>query len=321
MPDLGLHAARARSSRSRSSRTSVLASLVATLALMEASGIAPARAADPPLVPVTVTAKGCEPNELTVPAGRVTFLITNRSSRALEWEILKGVMIVDERENIAPGFKQRLTTTLAPGAYEVTCGLLSNPRGKLTVLNPAGGTMEVAARPGAAELIGLSAEYRIWTLQALDDLARAVAAKDRASSRAALLHLAPLERLAAPQAQALQAALARPDGDPGAAAAAYAVAIRGLSPAPQELLRGLADTARRLAAADTAEAAALLVAITAPAGHLLPLVKRADPALGEQLDRQLAALALAVQAQTPLEQASLALAGDLARLPGVLGLG
>lgn len=294
--------------------------VAALLALCAASGLAPASAADAAPVPVTVTAKGCEPMALTVPAGRVTFLITNRSSRALEWEILKGVMIIDERENIAPGFKQRLTTTLAPGEYEVTCGLLSNPRGRLTVVNAEGGTTAAAAPPGAAELIGLSAEYRVWTLQALGDLAAAVAAKDRDGCRTALLHLAPLEPLVAPQTRALEAAVATPDADIGPAAAAYAAALRTLSPTPLVLVEGLAATARRLATAEPAAATALLAGIAAPAAHLLPLVRRADPAAAAALDADLTALAAAVQARSPLGPAGAALADDLARLPGLLGL-
>ena len=43
-------------------------------------------------VAVTVTSSACEPNALTVPAGRVTFAVTNKSDRVLEWEILDGVM-------------------------------------------------------------------------------------------------------------------------------------------------------------------------------------------------------------------------------------
>jgi Dyp-type peroxidase family/Cupredoxin-like domain len=42
-------------------------------------------------VPITVTDRGCEPNAVTVPAGKTTFRIRNQSRRALEWEILDGV--------------------------------------------------------------------------------------------------------------------------------------------------------------------------------------------------------------------------------------
>lgn len=86
-----------------------------------------------PVANVTVTAEGCEPMTLTVAPGKTRFMIKNTSQRAVEWEILKGVYVVEERENIAPGFTQKLTAKLEPGSYEMTCGLLSNPRGKLIV--------------------------------------------------------------------------------------------------------------------------------------------------------------------------------------------
>ena len=89
--------------------------------------------ADNEPVAVTVTDKGCEPNALAVPAGRTLFRIRNASKRAIEWEILQGTMVVEERENIIPGFVQNLTATLEAGDYEMTCGLLSNPKGTLKV--------------------------------------------------------------------------------------------------------------------------------------------------------------------------------------------
>jgi iron uptake system component EfeO len=125
-----------------------------------ASGAAAAPAAGGE-VQVSVNDKVCEPMELTVPAGKTTFVIKNNSMKALEWEILKGVMIVDERENIAPSLTQKLTVTLQPGEYEITCGLLSNPRGKLIVTENAGfkadaKTTEIAA---LAEPLGAYKTY------------------------------------------------------------------------------------------------------------------------------------------------------------------
>ena len=96
-----------------------------------------AQAADIPQVKVTVTDKQCEPMNVTVKAGKTQFIIQNHSQKALEWEILKGVMVVEERENIAPGFTQKLTANLQPGEYDMTCGLLTNPKGKLTVTGEA----------------------------------------------------------------------------------------------------------------------------------------------------------------------------------------
>lgn len=92
-----------------------------------------ARATDVPQVKVTVTDRQCEPMSITVNAGKTQFIIQNNSQKALEWEILKGVMVVEERENIAPGFTQKMTANLQAGEYDMTCGLLSNPKGRLVV--------------------------------------------------------------------------------------------------------------------------------------------------------------------------------------------
>ena len=112
-------------------------------------------------VSVAVTADGCAPTALDVEAGRVTFEIVNRSSRVLEWEILDGVMVVDERENIAPGLSQRLTTRLEPGIYAITCGLLGNPRGKLTV-RPSSRNEGIGRPPDMVALVGPMAEYKVY---------------------------------------------------------------------------------------------------------------------------------------------------------------
>jgi len=125
-----------------------------------------------------------------VPAGKVTFQVHNKSARALEWEILNGVMVVDERENIAPGFTAKLTTTLVPGTYGITCGLLSNPKGTLTVTASAGAPAEV--KPTAMDLVGPIAEYKVYVTGEVDALVQrtraltdAVKAGDLAKAKAA----------------------------------------------------------------------------------------------------------------------------------------
>jgi iron uptake system component EfeO len=135
-------------------------------ATVEASPAAPAQDAASATVAMNVSSSACDPNELTVSAGRVTFSIHNQGARALEWEILNGVMVVDERENIAPGFTQKLTTRLEPGDYDITCGLLTNPKGKLHVaaLGRAG------AKPSQVDLIGPLAEYRVYASYEIDAL-------------------------------------------------------------------------------------------------------------------------------------------------------
>lgn len=120
-------------------------------------------------VTVTIRGKACEPNAITVPAGRTTFTIVNETDRALEWEILEGVMVVDERENITPDLKQTMTVKLLPGDYDITCGLLSNPRGKLHVVPSAESDAE-AAKPSLVAYVGPLAEYQVYLLTEAETL-------------------------------------------------------------------------------------------------------------------------------------------------------
>lgn len=129
--------------------------------------ISASAAAAVPQVTVTVNDKQCEPMALTVKAGKTQFLIKNNSQKALEWEILKGVMVVEERENIAPGFSQKLTANLQAGEYEMTCGLLSNPKGKLVVEG------EGAAKSAPSErmqLVGPISAYKAYVTEQVNQL-------------------------------------------------------------------------------------------------------------------------------------------------------
>lgn len=139
---------------------------------------------------VAVTTSACEPNEITVPGGRRSFEIFNTSDRPIEWEILDGVMVVAERENIAPGFKQTLTVQLAPGQYAITCGLLSNPRGILHVTDSEE-ARAAAAKVSLASFLGPLSEYKVYLFQqsaaavaATEELAAAIKAGDIEQARA-----------------------------------------------------------------------------------------------------------------------------------------
>lgn len=123
-------------------------------------------------IAVTVTDATCEPAELTVPAGKSTFRIHNASDRPLEWEILDGVMVMAERENIAPGLNSTLAERLKPGTYDITCGLLSNPRGKLTVVATAESEAAKAA-PELRHFIGPLSEYRVYLARRAGELVAA----------------------------------------------------------------------------------------------------------------------------------------------------
>lgn len=119
-------------------------------------------------IKIEILDHACDPMELTIDAGKVRFIIHNKSNRAVEWEILKGIRIIDERENIPPGFTQKLTTTLDPDTYEMTCGLLSNPRGTLVVRATADNGAN--RKPTPIELVSAAGEYKVYISTELNAL-------------------------------------------------------------------------------------------------------------------------------------------------------
>ncbi|WP_158784467.1 iron uptake system protein EfeO [Pantoea sp. BAV 3049] len=143
-------------------QSALTAALLALLA-----GSSAAMAADVPQVKITVNDKQCDPMTVTVNAGKTQFVIQNNSQKGLEWEILKGVMVVEERENIAPGFTQKLTANLEAGEYDLTCGLLSNPKGKLIVKGTNGPSN---GKPDVMQLVGPIAEYKVYVTKEVAEL-------------------------------------------------------------------------------------------------------------------------------------------------------
>ncbi len=132
----------------------------------QALGQANANPVGPGAILITLTDAGCDPAKVDTVAGKNIFNIKNESTHAVEWEILKDVMVVDERENILPGFALTLTTTLDAGDYAMTCGLRSNPKGILTVA----ATNEAPAKPSPMDLVGPIAEYKVYVKGEVDTL-------------------------------------------------------------------------------------------------------------------------------------------------------
>ncbi|MFP3927244.1 iron uptake system protein EfeO [Pseudomonas sp. W5-36] len=159
---------------------------------------------------VTINAKSCEPNSITVPAGKNAFRIVNASDRAVEWEILDGVFVVEERENIVPGLSQIINANLQPGDYAITCGLLSNPRGTLHVTPTAESDAAAKARPSMVAFIGPLSEYRVYLstqssalIRATNDLQQAIDSGDLAQAQKAYAPARAAYQRIAPAAQRL----------------------------------------------------------------------------------------------------------------------
>jgi iron uptake system component EfeO len=94
-------------------------------------------------VAVTLAAGGsgdtCSVDHDSVPAGPVTFTITNKSSTAItEVELLSQQKIIGEKENLAPGLKPvSFTVTLGGGSYQIYCPGGSPETVKFTVTGKA----------------------------------------------------------------------------------------------------------------------------------------------------------------------------------------
>ncbi|MBP5078572.1 iron uptake system protein EfeO [Pseudomonas chlororaphis] len=161
-------------------------------------------------ITVTIHPHSCEPNALSVPAGPASFRIVNRSDRAVEWEILDGVLVVEERENIAPGLSQVINARLQPGDYAITCGLLSNPRGTLHVTPTAESDAQAKARPSMVAFVGPLSEFRVYLssqgtalIKAVSALEQAIQAGDLAQAQALYLPARAAYQRLAPAAQRL----------------------------------------------------------------------------------------------------------------------
>ncbi len=153
--------------RQAARRTVSVSTLCAAASILTLA--APARADDAAPVPVTISEKGCDPVSVSVTPGKSVFKIKNDSKRAVEWEILKGVDVVEERENIIPGFVQTLSATLDAGDYQMTCGLLSNPKGILKVAATDADAAAAKAEPvSAMDLVGPLAEYKVYVTKEVD---------------------------------------------------------------------------------------------------------------------------------------------------------
>lgn len=235
---------------------------------------------------VNIHPHNCEPAALTVAAGRTSFRIVNRSERAVEWEILDGVLVVEERENIAPGLSQVINANLQPGDYQITCGLLSNPRGSLKVTPTAESDAAAKARPSMVAFVGPLSEYRVYLatqgsglIRAVDALNQAIAAGDLAQARSLYVPARAFYQRIAPAAQRLaeldNAINARADyyekreQDP--AFGGFHRLEYGLF--KQNSLDGLTPVAQKLAA-DVAELKRQLLAQPLPPEQLVNIVSR-----------------------------------------------
>jgi iron uptake system component EfeO len=131
-------------------------------------------AANAPIA-VGISDAGCSPSTMTATAGQVVFSITNNGSDVAEFEIIAADKhVIDEAENIIPGFEVNLSSRLDGGTYELACGSVDAPRGTLTV---SGGTAPSAPPNSvvdAATLAAVVASYKTYVIGQADDLVKVI---------------------------------------------------------------------------------------------------------------------------------------------------
>jgi iron uptake system component EfeO len=92
-------------------------------------------------VTISVTDDGCAPQPANVPAGPLTFNVTNKdSSRVTEAEVMQNGRILGEKENLTPGLSGSFSLRLEAGEYVVACPNAANDQHKLTVTAGGGGS-------------------------------------------------------------------------------------------------------------------------------------------------------------------------------------
>jgi iron uptake system component EfeO len=109
---------------------------------------------------VALTDAGCEPARLELPAGAVTFEVSNRGTgKVSEFEVKDGARILGEVENVTAGLRRSFSLNLKPGSYALACpGGGAAAAGTLTV-SAAGGA---AAGQASAELAAAAQRYRAY---------------------------------------------------------------------------------------------------------------------------------------------------------------
>lgn len=257
-------------------------------------------------IAIAITDRTCQPATLTVPAGKLSFVVSNRGERVLEWEILDGVMVLEERENIAPGQSRRLTTQLHPGEYAITCGLLSAPRGRLIV---QASTAQPRPILTLMDMVGPAAEYRAFLSERSAALGTTLDALEQAQGTGNAQAIEKTRREAAALLSGLHPATAG-DGELDILYDKLHAALAGDRPVAASAIKPVAEVfrsalAQRTVLPDTMLAGAInllsppdsetaspedVAAARDIAKLLLPLTTRIDPALAGRIRTDLVAL-------------------------------
>lgn len=151
----------------------LMALSAAVLACQGGTGAAPSGGR----VAVSVSESGCSPSAVTVPSGPVTFVVTNAGTETGEFEIvLADTRVIDEVENIVPGFVVNMSTRVDGGTYQMICGNTQAPKGALTVTGGAAPSLPTNAVVEQAKLDAVRDGYATYVNEQVTDLVAKIGA-------------------------------------------------------------------------------------------------------------------------------------------------
>jgi iron uptake system component EfeO len=134
-------------------RTVLCAGAAGLLALSTAAcGSDQEASADAMTLSFQLTDAGCDPHDVKVAAGPISFEAENAGTADVtELEILDGETVLGETENLTDGLSGSFTLTLEQGEYTIFCPGGEQERGTLTVSGKSAGVSSAAAREAVAD--------------------------------------------------------------------------------------------------------------------------------------------------------------------------
>lgn len=253
------------------------AALVATAAVAAAlaacgsdakSASGSASAGNAKVANVLITSDKCVADRDSYDAGTVTINVENKDATGItEFELMKGDLIVAEKENLPPGFKGTVTTNLQPGDYEMYCPGATTPKVALKVTGTApasatGDTHDLLVQ-GTKDYAKYVSDQTAQLTAATEAFVAAVKSGDLAKAKAEYIKARPAYEKIEPVAEKfadLDAAIdARPDDGQGPESVTgfhnleYAIfdkgSLEGTGPTADELLanvKKLEETSKTL---------------------------------------------------------------------------
>ena len=120
-------------------------------------------------VSIELTDAGCTTSPASAAAGPVTFSVKNNgASKVSEAELLRGDIIMGEKENLSPGLSGSFSLHLESGKYQVYCPNASTEKSAFTVTGAAGQASQDPAVKAALEQA--TSGYKAYVIAEVDKL-------------------------------------------------------------------------------------------------------------------------------------------------------